>query len=103
RPIPKSRRERPMQDLIKNKSPRRKTARRKIRAKKKNTPGNSRRPSGRAAERHSLSVYAGTTWLGNVEQRGDRFTAKSVGGKKIGCFDNLSAAADAVSAIAEAA
>jgi hypothetical protein len=92
-----------MQDVIKNKSSQRKTARRKIRAKKKNTPGNSRRACGRAAERHLLSIYAGTTWLGNVEQRGDRFTAKSVRGKKIGCFDSLTSAADAVSAIGEAA
>ena len=90
-------------DLLPKKIGKRKSARRKIRPKKKNTRGNSRRSPARAVERHSLSVYSGTVWLGNVEQRGNQFTAKSIRGKKIGCFGTLTAAADAVSAIAEAA
>lgn len=90
-------------DLLPKKIGKSKSARRKIRPKKKNARENPRRSPARGAERHSLSIYAGTTWLGNVEQRGDQFTATSIRGKKIGRFDSLTAAADAVSAIAEAA
>jgi hypothetical protein len=92
-----------MPDLLPTKNRKRKSARRKIRSKKKNPRGNSRRVSPRPLERHFLAIYAGTTWLGNVEQRGPEFVAKTVRGKKIGCFDSLTAAPDAVSAIAEAA
>jgi hypothetical protein len=38
-----------------------------------------------------------------IEQVGDEFTAKTIKGKKIAVFGSLTAAADAVSAIAEAA
>jgi hypothetical protein len=55
------------------------------------------------ARRHSFSVYSGQDWLGNVEQRGDLFTTKTIPGRKIGSFDSMKAAADAVRATAEAA
>jgi hypothetical protein len=53
-------------------------------------------------ERHLFSVYAGQSWLGNVEQRGDAFTARTIRGRKIGVYATLKVAADAVSG-AEAA
>jgi hypothetical protein len=84
-------------DLIANKIRKRKSRREKIRRKRKIRGRNSRRSSARAVERHSLSVYSGTVWLGNVEQRDNEFTAKTIRGKKIGCFASLAAAANAVS------
>jgi hypothetical protein len=57
----------------------------------------------RAAERHSLAVYRGQIALGFVEQRGGTFTAKTFNGKKIGVFDTLKVAADAISATVKAA
>ena len=81
----------------------RKSEREKIRRKKKIRGRNSRRSSARAVERHSLSVYSGTIWLGSIEQVGDKFIAKTTKGRKIPVFGSLTAAADAVSAIAEAA
>jgi hypothetical protein len=80
----------------------RKSERKKIRRKKKIRGQNSRRSSARAVERHSLSVYSGTIWLGSTEQVGDEFTAKTIKGKKIGIFANLKLAADAISAKAAA-
>lgn len=91
-----------MQDLLKNKAPR-KSGRKKIRQKKKIRGRNSRRSSVRPVERHHLSIYSGTTWLGNVDQRGDAYTGKTVAGRKIGVFGSLKVAADAVSDTAEAA
>jgi hypothetical protein len=92
-----------MKDSLPNKNARRKSTREKIRRKKKNPRDDSRKASARAVERHSLSVYAGTVWLGNVEQVGDTFTARTIKNKKIAVFNSLKAAADAVSATAEAA
>jgi hypothetical protein len=93
-----------MQDLLPNKNAERKSQRKKIFTKKKKMRGrNSRRASTRPVERHSMSVYSGTLWLGSIEQVGDEFTAKTIKGKKIAVFANLKAAADAVSATAEAA
>jgi hypothetical protein len=92
-----------MQDLLKNKIAPRKSERKKIRRKKKIRGRNSRRSSVRPVERHHMSIYSGTTWLGNVDQRGNEYTARSIRGKKIGCYATLTAAADAVSATAEAA
>ena len=54
-----------MQDLLPHKKASRKSERKKIRRKKKIRGQNSRRSSARAVERHSLSVYSGTIWLGN--------------------------------------
>jgi hypothetical protein len=90
-------------DLIANKIRKRKSRREKIRRKRKIRGRNSRRSSARAVERHSLSVYSGTIWLGSIEQVGDKFMAKTTKGRKIAVFGSLTAAADAVSAIAEAA
>jgi hypothetical protein len=92
-----------MQDLLPNKNAPRNSERNKNRRKKKIRGRNSRHSSARAVERHSLSVYSGTIWLGSIEQVGDEFTAKTIKGKKIAVFGSLTAAADAVSAIAEAA
>jgi hypothetical protein len=92
-----------MQDLLPLKKASRKSEREKIRRKKKIRGQNSRCSSARAVERHSLSVYSGTIWLGNVDQHGNEYTARSIRGKKIGCYATLTAAADAVSATAEAA
>jgi hypothetical protein len=36
--------------------------------------------------------------LGCIEQAGDRFTAATIGGRELGVFHSLKAAADAVSA-----
>jgi hypothetical protein len=55
------------------------------------------------AERQSFTIYSGQNWLGSVEQCGARFTARAISGKKLGAFDTLSLAADAISATAEAA
>jgi hypothetical protein len=92
-----------MQDLLPNKNARRKSARGKVRNKKKNPRGNSRRASARALERRSLAVYDGQNWLGNVEQIGGQFTARTIKNKKIAVFGSLKAAADAVSDTSEAA
>jgi hypothetical protein len=88
-------------DLIANKIGKRKSRREKIRRKRK-IRRNSRRSSARAVERHSLSVYSGTIWLGSIEQVCDEFTVKTIKGKKIGIFGNLKLAADAISAKAAA-
>ena len=88
-------------DLIANKIRKRKSRREKIRRKRK-IRRNSRRSSARAVERHSLSVYSGTIWLGSIEQVCDEFTVKTIKGKKIGIFGNLKLAADAISAKAAA-
>jgi hypothetical protein len=90
-------------DLVPNKIRPRKTERKKNCAEKKIPGRNSPRPTARPVERHSLAVYSGTIWLGSIEQVGDEFTAKTIRGKKIAIFGNLKAAADAVSATAEAA
>jgi hypothetical protein len=74
-----------------------------IRRKRKIRGRNSHCSSARAVERHSLSVYSGTIWLGLIEQVGDQFTAKTIKGKKIGIFGNLKLAAGAISDTAEAA
>jgi phosphoheptose isomerase len=92
-----------MQDLLPNKNAPRKSVRKKIRTKKKMHGRNCRSVSARAIERHSLSVYSGTIWLGSIEQVDEKFTAQTTKGKKIAVFGNLKAAADAVSAAAEAA
>ena len=92
-----------MTKALPNKIGKRKHARRKIRPKRKNPRENSRRASARAVERHLLSVYSGTNWLGLVEQVSNAFTAKTIRGKKIAVFGSLKAAADAVSDTAEAA
>ena len=92
-----------MQDLLPNKNARRKSARGKIRPKKKNPRGNSRQASARALERHSFSVYDGIVARGFIEQRGPHFTAKTLGGKRIGLFQNLKSAVGAFGASAEAA
>ena len=89
-------------DLLPKKIGKRKSARRKIRPKKKIRGRNSRRSSAGAVERRSLSVYSGTIWLGLIEQVGEEFTAKTITGKKIGIFGNLKLAADAMSAKAAA-
>jgi hypothetical protein len=91
-----------MQDLLPLKNAPRKSEREKIRRKKKIRRRNSRGSSARAVERHSLSVYSGTIWLGLIEQVGEEFTAKTITGKKIGIFGNLKLAADAMSAKAAA-
>jgi hypothetical protein len=86
-----------------NKIAPRKSERKKNRRKKRIRRRNSRRTDARPVERHHLSIYSGTTWLGNVDQHGNEYTARSIRGKKIGCYATLTAAADAVSATAEAA
>lgn len=58
--------------------------------------------SGAGVVRHSLAIYSGQIALGFVEQRGDAF-AKVANGKKLGTFDSLKLAADAISATAEVA
>ena len=88
-----------MQDLLPNKNAERKSARKKIRTKKKMHGRNSRRVSARPVERHSLSIYSGSIWLGNIEQLGNEFTAETVCGKRIGRFATLTAAANAVHAV----
>lgn len=92
-----------MKDLLSEKIGKRKHARGKIRPKKKNPRENSRRASARAVERHVLSVYSGTVWLGSIEQVGDAFTARTRRGRKIGVYRTLKVAADAVGDTAEAA
>jgi hypothetical protein len=92
-----------MQDLLPLQNAPRKSEHEKIRRKKKIREQNSRRSSARAVERHSLSVYSGTIWLGSIEQVGDAFTAKTIKGKKIGIFGSLKLAADAISDVAGAA
>jgi hypothetical protein len=86
-----------MQDLLPNNNAERKSQRKKHRSKKKIRGQDSRRASARAVERHQLSVYSGIIWLGDVNQHGNEFTAKTIRGKKIGCFASLAAAANAVS------
>jgi hypothetical protein len=73
--------------------------------KRPNTKSAPKKKINRAArtERHLFSIYSGQNWLGSVEQRGARFTARAISGKKLGAFDTLTLAADAVGAIAEAA
>ena len=88
-----------MQDLLANKNAERKSQRKKICTKKKMRRRNSRRAAARPVERDSLSIYSGTIWLGNVEQRGNEFTAETVRGKRIGCFATLTAATNAVYAV----
>jgi hypothetical protein len=86
-----------MQDLLPPKNAERKSQRKKIRTKKKIRGRNSRLASARPVEQHSLAIYSGTTWLGDVEQRDNEFTAKTIRGKRIGCFASLAAPANAVS------
>jgi hypothetical protein len=88
-----------MQDLLPNKNAERKSQRKKICTKKKTRRRNSRRAAARPVERHSLSIYSGSTWLGNIEQRGNEYTAETIRGKRIGCFATLTAAANAVHAV----
>ena len=83
-------------DLLPNKFARRKSSRGKSATNKK-TNRSAR------AERHSFAIYSGQNWLGSVEQCGARFTARAVSGKKLGAFDTMTLAADAVSVTAEAA
>jgi hypothetical protein len=92
-----------MKDSLPNKIAQRKSKRGKIRRKKKIRERNCPQRLERAAERHSFTIYSGQNWLGSVEQRGDQFTARTNKNKKISVFDNLKAAADAVSNAAEAA
>jgi hypothetical protein len=75
-----------MQDLLPNKNAERKSQREKICTKKKTRRRNSRRAAARPVERHSLSIYSGSTWLGNIEQRGNEYTAETIRGKRIGRF-----------------
>jgi hypothetical protein len=92
-----------MQDLLPNKIALCKSARKKNRTKKKIRGRNSRGNSAHALERHLYSVYSGQIWLGNIDQRGNAYTAKTIRGKPIGTFDSLKGAAGAVSDTAEAA
>jgi hypothetical protein len=84
-------------DLVPNKTTSRKSPRKKNRTKKKFRGRNCWRTSAQPVEQHSLAIYSGTTWLGDIEQHGNEFTAKTIRGKKIGCFASLAAAANAVS------
>ena len=84
-----------MKDSLPNK-----IGKRKRPGAKSSTKNNNR---AHAAERHSLAVYRGQIALGFVEQRGGTFAAKTFNGKKIGVFDTLKVAADAISATVKAA
>lgn len=44
-----------------------------------------------------LAVYDGQRRVGTIIKRGDRFAAKDINGRRLGTFDSLKAAADAIS------
>jgi hypothetical protein len=54
-------------------------------------------PKAQGAERHFFYVTHGQTGVGCVAQAGDVFAASDADGRKIGVFESLKAAADALS------
>jgi hypothetical protein len=74
--------------------------------RRKSARGNSatkNEKSALPAERHSFSVYDGSVARGFIEQHGPRFTATTLGRKKLGHFPCLKSAMGAFGDAVEAA